>query len=399
MSRYDYEYYSLSVNNLDAQTHDETTHEPNTVFNEKRSEPIISKCEDYDFAIENFKLDLKTLAVFIPTIRVYTDEASLTVDIQNTTIYTIGIQYINPADSNIYVGFGRVIFEPQDQTINQPAFKNGYADYSSGYYNIYNYEYFIVLVNKCIISAINNLKTTLAIYGVSSAFINNDVPFFTFDKQSGLINLQAPVTNYNNELDMILNIPLYRLFNSLPFVKQNIFSSVINEDGSQVEKYIGGFKLNLNNFGLTSLMSVRYPPQLDGTNGTIETEYMQIYQDYDTFDSIGPAESLVLTSHTIPVKTSGRSANHQFINGIETTTGSLNVFELEITDFKSGSYEGGVIYNPTEKRWLNLVEQANLYEISISVFYRSKLTGQLIPITLGSGSTFSLKMVFRKLMF
>ena len=29
MSRYDYEYYSLSVNNLDAQTHDITTHEPN----------------------------------------------------------------------------------------------------------------------------------------------------------------------------------------------------------------------------------------------------------------------------------------------------------------------------------------------------------------------------------
>jgi len=398
MSRYDYEYYSLSVNNLDAQTHDITTHEPNTVFNEKRDSPIISKCEDYDFAIENFKIDLKTLPVFIPTIRVYSDESTLTVDIQNTTIYTVGVQYINPADSKTYVGFARVMFEPQDQTITQPTFKNGYADYSSGYYNIYNYEYFIVLVNKCIISAINNLKATLDFYNVDKTFINNDVPFFTFDKGSGLINLQAPVTNYNNELDMILNIPLYRLFNSLPFIKQNIFSSLINEDGAD-EKYIGGFKLNLNNFGLTSLMSVRYPPQLNATNGTVETEYMQIYQDYTTWDSWSPVESIVLTSHTIPVKTSARSANHKFINGVETTAGSLNVFELEITDFKSGEYEGGVIYNPTEKRWLNLVEQANLYEISISVFYRSKLTGELVPITLNSGGTFSLKMVFRKLMF
>jgi len=126
---------------------------------------------------------------------------------------------------------------------------------------------------------------------------------------------------------------------------------------------------------------------------------MQIYQDYTTWDSWSPVESLVLTSHTIPIKTSARSGNHGFVNGVETTTGSLNVFELEITDFKSGEYEGGVIYNPTEKRWLNLVEQAQLNEISISVFYRSKLTGQLIGITLGSGSTFSLKMVFRKLMF
>ena len=122
MSRYEYEYYSLSVNNLDAQTHDITTHEPNTVFNEKRDEPIIEKCEDYDFAIENFKIDLKTLPVFIPTIRVYSDESTLTVDIQNTTIYTIGVQYLNPLDSKTYVGFARVMFEPQDQTITQPTF-------------------------------------------------------------------------------------------------------------------------------------------------------------------------------------------------------------------------------------------------------------------------------------
>jgi len=398
MSRYEYEYYSLSLNNLDAQTHDITTHEPNTVFNEKRDSPIISKCEDYDFAIENFKIDLKSLPVMVPTIRFYGDDSTLTADIQNTTIYNIGIQYKAP-DFKTYVGFSRVIFEPQDQTITQPTFKNGYADYSSGFYNIYNYEFFIVLVNKCIISAINNLKATLAIYGVSSAFITNDVPFFTFDKQSGLINLQAPVTNYNNELDMILNIPLYRLFNSLPFIKQNIFSSTINEDGSQVEKYIGGFKLNLNNFGLTNVMSLRYVPQLDGTNGTVETEYMQIYQDYTTWDSWSPVESIVLTSHTIPIKTSARSGNHSFVNGVETTAGSLNVQEMELTDFRSAEYSGGIIYNPNEKRWLNLVEQAQLNEISISVFYRSKLTGQLIAITLGSGSTFSLKMVFRKLMF
>jgi len=218
MSRYKYEYYSLSVNNLDAQTHDITTHEPNTVFNEKRDSPIIANCQDYDFSIENFKINLKTLSVFIPTIRAYFDEATLTVDIQNTTIYTIGVQYVNPVDFKTYVGFARVMFEPQDQTISQPTFKSGYAQYSSGYYNIYNYEFFIVLVNEFIVSAINKLKSTLAVYGVSSAFINNDVPFFTFDKDTGLISLQAPVTNYNNELDIILNITMYRLFNSLLFI-------------------------------------------------------------------------------------------------------------------------------------------------------------------------------------
>jgi hypothetical protein len=48
-------------------------------------------------------------------------------------------------------------------------------------------------------------------------------------------------------------------------------------------------------------------------------------------------------------------ANHSYINGIETTKGSKNVIELELTDFKSGNYSGGITYNPTEKRWINLL--------------------------------------------
>ena len=67
---------------------------------------------------------------------------------------------------------------------------------------------------------------------------------------------------------------------------------------------------------------------------------MQIYQDFTTWDSWSPVESIVLTSHTIPVKTSARSANHKFVNGVETTAGSLNVLELEITDLKVVNMKG-----------------------------------------------------------
>ena len=81
-------------------------------------------------------------------------------------------------------------------------------------------------------------------------------------------------------------------------------------------------------------MSIRYPPQLDGTNGTVEAEYMQIYQDYTTWDSWSPVESIVLTSHTIPIKTSARSANHKYVNGVETTAGSLNVLSLKLLILK-----------------------------------------------------------------
>ena len=55
-----------------------------------------------------------------------------------------------------------------------------------------------------------------------------------------------------------------------------------------------------------------------------------------------------------------RSANHSYINGIETTKGSTNIIELELTDFKSGNYNGGITYNPSEKRWINLLQQQEL---------------------------------------
>ena len=69
MTSFEYEYFNLSVNNIDSETADEMTHEPDLVFSEVRDGPIIENTQEYDFSIENFKLDLKSLPVFIPTIR------------------------------------------------------------------------------------------------------------------------------------------------------------------------------------------------------------------------------------------------------------------------------------------------------------------------------------------
>jgi len=74
-----------------------------------------------------------------------------------------------------------------------------------------------------------------------------------------------------------------------------------------------------------------------------------VCQDYLTFDSWSPVEYIVTTSNTIPNKKSIVSANHIFINGVESSKGSLNVYELSITYFKSGSYEGGIIL-PNQKK-------------------------------------------------
>ena len=411
MTSFEYEYFNLSVNNIDSETADEMTHEPDLVFSEVRDGPIIENTQEYDFSIENFKLDLKSLPVFIPTIR-SNFELSADADVQliqrNTTIYTVGIEYLHPSTGIRYIGYSRIIFQPQDMTKICPNFTDGYPNYKSGYYNIYNYEYFIArCINPAIINAILALKNVLSSYGIDSSFIKDNAPYMIFDKATQIMSLNAPVETFNgltgasggSFLSIIFNKPLYRLINTLPMTIQKGYFKTLDADGVQETVSAEGFKLNLNNFGLVSSTAESHPPQLDGS--VIEytsnaPDYLVVYQDYSTFDSWSPVESIVFTSSTIPVKSSMRSANHSYINGIETTKGSTNIIELELTDFKSGNYSGGIIYNPTEKRWINLLQTQELRRISVNVYYRSKLNGDLVPIQLNSGGSFSMKMVFRK---
>ena len=387
---FEYEYYSLLINNTDVETSDFQLHEPPLKFNEVRDSAILNNTQDYDLAIENFKLDTKTIPMFIPSIRPNTNL---------TTIYKVCIEYLEPVSGIRYLGSQNVIFEPQDKTKAQPSLlDSGYPNYTTGFYNIYNYEWFIVLVNRALRLAQLDLIAVLNANGVSSSFINHDyVPFFIFDKVSQIISLSAPKSYYSNEpedyLRIALNKPIYRLFNSLPFTTQQAQYQL---DGSVITQQL--FTINMSNFGLQNSETVDNPPLEDGSlSSNQNVDYITVYQDYSTLDTWTPVDSIVITSSTIPIKSSMRSATHSYINGTETTKGSLNSVEMTITDFKSGSYVNGIIYNPTEKRWINMNQRRELKRINIEVFFRNKLDNALVPLTLNSGGSFSLKFVFRKL--
>ena len=72
MSRYEYVYLNCLINNIDSNS--DFNHEPHLVFNEDITSPLIINCEQYDLCISSFKVDLKTLPVFIPTIKYSEDD-------------------------------------------------------------------------------------------------------------------------------------------------------------------------------------------------------------------------------------------------------------------------------------------------------------------------------------
>ena len=129
----------------------------------------------------------------------------------------------------------------------------------------------------------------------------------------------------------------------------------------------------------------------------VKTTHLIIGQDYETLTSWSPVESIVFTSSTIPVNSSIISANHSYEQGIETTEGSTNTIEMELSEFRAGQPKAGVIYEPKVLRWLNMKDQAELRLINLQVYYRFKYTGELIPIRINSGGSFSCKFCFRKI--
>ena len=392
-------YYTALINNHDSKVNDEDlTEEPQLTFNEDRQYPIIENCQDYQMSIINFKMDTKSLPVFIPIIKY--DDSNPTADV---TIYNVYFSYEG------YIAKDAVRFDAQDETKTKPPRKNGYANYASGYYNHYNFERFIYSLNRSVVRCLSNIINQVSASGNASAIANLnalqnpngrwDCPFFVYDKGSQTIYLNVPKSTYdddilnNSHITMHLNEPLYRLMDSFPYNKQNL--NYINSAGEQ--PILKLYTLNMNNFRSGTEIQM-YAKQSGGTFRTdVKTTHFIIGQDYETLTSWSPIESIVFTSSTIPINSSIISANHSYEDGRETTEGSTNTIEMELSEFRAGQPKPGVIYEPKVLRWLNMKDQAELRLINLQVYYRFKYTGELIPLRINSGGSFSAKFCFRKI--
>jgi len=177
-----YLYYTALINNDGSILPSESDVEPDFQFMEDRKVALLPDPEKYMVAVESCMMDLKSLPVFIPTIK-YNTNPSDTEKLE--TIYEITLVY------ETYSSTVPIYFEPQDQTITQPNFVNGYANYKSGYYNLYNYEFFFTIVNEAIRTAFLSLIDVIKDYNggtlpttfsnLSNSSGNYEIPYFIFD--------------------------------------------------------------------------------------------------------------------------------------------------------------------------------------------------------------------------
>jgi hypothetical protein len=396
-----YVYYTALINNDGSSVPAyESEVEPPFEFKEDRKIALIPNPEEYEVAVQSCLIDLKTLPIFIPTIKYNTNPT----DIQKTeTIYEITLEYDG------YSAASPIYFEPQDETLPLSNFVNGKANYKCGYYNLYNYEFFFTMVNTAIRTtflklidviksyfggtlptAFSNLATTTDIY---------EIPYFIFDKESSLIFLNSPKSTFSDSnsshVNIMLNRALYRLFNSLPFKLQN--KSFNTLDGiTQITTTKTLFKLNLTNFKTSNEVEI-YPHLSTGNSGSTKTTHMLIYQDYDTLSTWSPVESIVIVSPNFPINSHAVSADIDYINGFPTVIGDVRR-ENEILEISTNSPVPSIIYEPQQYRFMSMKQtDSGLTNIIFKVYYRFKNDGSLIQVKTNLGGSFSLKLMFRKI--
>lgn len=368
-------YFDVTISNLN--TVDVLP--PILYFNETRNNPFVLDPESYYLSIVRFSLDTNTLPVITPTIQPAPNN-----DV-NKTIYSITLSWTNPiAPFTEYVAQEFIEFIPQDTQASVPSppsqNSNGLQNISTGYYNIFNFQYFILLVNNTFISAYNALNALVVAAGL--VLPSTYAPVMAWDTQTSCASISAESPGYNDTnasfISIFFNASMFNLFSSFPYFILGTNQTL----GRNV-------RLSTSNFGGTNL--IPFPPPLYGSTAC------QIIQEYSTISSWTPITSVVFTSNTLPIVPNQISAPLLFYNGsIFNAGGNNSNIAQVITDFVAESYKPQIIYTPSAQyRLVNLVGNTPLYNLDIGVFYKDRV-GSLIPFRLPSGGTATIKILFTR---
>jgi len=371
-------YYDITISNLQ----NIATAPPPLYFNETRNSPFILDPESYYLSIVRFTLDTNTLPVIQPEI-----QPSPNADVDLTT-YSITLEWENPLNPlQKFVQRNFVRFIAQNKQAIVPASPNqtlsGLQNNETGYYDIFNYQYWIKLVNNTFEQCYADLNAQVIAAGLAlpSAY----APVMSWDTQQNIAILNADQAGYNDlvadYIKIYFNPPLFNLFSSFPFI---IESADVVPNGKNARIIMSGFGgANVTPF----------PP--------VNPSYtaLQIVQEYSTIALWTPITSIVFTSNTLPIVANQVSAPLLFFNGRRFQSGgnNSNIAQI-ITDFvaDNGVYKPNIVYIPSAQyRLVNLVGNSPLYNIDIEVFYKNRV-GEFIPIRLGSGGTATVKILFTR---
>ena len=343
---------------------------PRLSFVETRTNPFLIDPQDYTLSIIRFQLDTPSLPIFVP-------EIALNQLDSNRTIYSLTLEY----DDFKIQQF--IEYYSPDISIPQPPPPNPLPDNSSGYYNIYSYQYFINMINKTFIRAFDKLVEE---FGAENMPTTNP-PFLSWDSVNNVAIINADKAGYANGENLI-NI----YFNNSLF---NLFSSFLAIYEGYNVSYGMNKMISIEN-NLSGSNTIQLPIDSDPLTPTYTA--IQMVQEYSTISLWSPISSIVFTSNTLPIVATQVGTPVLFYDAnLNLGTSSANNFSQIITDMIATDcqYKPTLICEPYYPREVDLIGTGSLNTIDINCFYKTKL-GQLQPFVLNSGCSASIKIMFSR---
>ena len=359
-------YYDVQINNFESTG---AAQQP-LRFTETRSKPLVESSGDYSLSIVRFELDTYSLPTFIAEV-VHTDNADV-----NKMIETVTLEW-DVSGTLTTEGPSNLAWIPTNQHATVPTVPQKLQEPAHEYYYSNSFRHYCDLVNNTFDSLTATLKTS-----VGAALVNLLPPKMIWNEQTQSAEIIAQQEFYDESLSSHVNI----YFNRQLHGRLSSFPSIVNLNAAQGKAY----KIIMKSDYATRIIKL----DIDG-NGDID--YIKTCQEYSTISNWCAVAAVVFTTNTLPIVSTQQSEPMIYDNGSALNVGYPQNFVQVISDMSTNElcYKPNLIYVPSaEYRMIDMFGENSISTFDINVFWKDK-RGNLIPFTLQSGASASIKILFR----
>ena len=332
----------------------------------KNNIPICENPDDYYCSIVRFEVP----AFNIPLIQFFIQEP--------VTDISKGIYSFTIGNNTTYGSQTFVIYIPQilAPTYQIPQVGTPKQNFSTYYYFLYDYVWFISLLNTALASAVASYNTASGDTATA--------PFFNYDAPTQLITLYADKTYYDqslaNPVKIYFNNPLRNFMSGLPY----IYTSLVSPPNLGLDDYI----VIQDNHGLNETY---IPPTATTGINYLKTSYQYSSFGYWSFlKSILVTTNMNVVSETFFVNKPTEFQNIDYIN-------VLTDFLPDLSGIGSAGVGSQIfIYNaPSLYRIFEFKQKTPLYDVSLGVGF-TDTAGNYYPLQLDLGQQCNFKLMFIK---
>jgi len=365
----DYTYTDMLAYNISSTT----TNPVQLTLTFQRDLPFLNApANEYELSIVRFNLETSTFPSFIPQIKGGNNSNI------NETIYSITMEY------NGIIFQQYMQWQPQilyGQLPIAPSLNNGIPDATNQYYQAFNIQWLPILIQNTFNACFSGLNAAVVASG--GTLPTTYAPVITYNTDSTLCSMFFAQEGYDSSINpnpilVYFNSPMYSLLES--FIYQALGAS---NNGRNFQLVIDSF--NGTNTTFIPTIGTQVPATV-------------IQQASSSVGIWNPIQSIVFVSNTLPIVSTSIFPPQVYQEGqlITNNNSNSNVANI-ITSFQSnnGIYRPSISYEPNVYRFISLQGNHPLSLFQIQAYFRNKV-GNLIPITLGSGQSFSMLTMLKR---